>query len=399
MKNIVLFGGSNSVMTDGLQLGLRKFANVTNLALGASTAIQNLYELNRDRNQEAIQNADLIITESNVNEIQHRARPYQLMPIDLILRNLEWFYESLARLNKPVCILILPSWGKYCEKINNMHRYFANLYGFYVIDLQTYYNENDLRSFGEKLHISHHGHQMSVIYKKLGKNIAKNIDDFKNISKNAFRYNLPEFKIITANEMIKHGEIKSFNPKNSNYNEVVFRLEKGNFLELKEYSGYKIIGLHSWLLDENGNVKKYNSNSHLHSASLFIGLLNDANNQIRKHMCMINTYCEIQADITINDDFIVKFNDENLPATEFFGAWLTYQKSYFDLISLFICKSYDKKDLTSLENIPENEIIKIENDYKHLIPDITFFSDCLDFIDEYMEAKFSTQEKYTGQFF
>ena len=51
MKNIILLGGSNSVMVNGLQKGLREYANVTNLALGATTSIQNLYELKREKNQ------------------------------------------------------------------------------------------------------------------------------------------------------------------------------------------------------------------------------------------------------------------------------------------------------------------------------------------------------------
>ncbi|WP_086296242.1 flagellar basal body rod C-terminal domain-containing protein [Campylobacter devanensis] len=51
MKNIILLDGSNSVMVNGLQKGLREYANVTNLALGATTSIQNLYELKREKNQ------------------------------------------------------------------------------------------------------------------------------------------------------------------------------------------------------------------------------------------------------------------------------------------------------------------------------------------------------------
>lgn len=49
MKNIILLDGSNSVMVNGLQKGLREYANVTNLALGATTSIQNLYELKREK--------------------------------------------------------------------------------------------------------------------------------------------------------------------------------------------------------------------------------------------------------------------------------------------------------------------------------------------------------------
>ena len=49
MKNIILLGGSNSVMVNGLQKGLREYANVTNLALGGTTSLQNLYELKREK--------------------------------------------------------------------------------------------------------------------------------------------------------------------------------------------------------------------------------------------------------------------------------------------------------------------------------------------------------------
>lgn len=58
MKNIVLLGGSNSVMVNGLQTVLKEYANVINLALGGTTSLQNLYELKREKNQEAVQNAD-----------------------------------------------------------------------------------------------------------------------------------------------------------------------------------------------------------------------------------------------------------------------------------------------------------------------------------------------------
>ena len=53
-KNIVLFGGSNSVATYGIRRGLQTHSNLINLALGKTTSVQNLYELIRDRNQDYI---------------------------------------------------------------------------------------------------------------------------------------------------------------------------------------------------------------------------------------------------------------------------------------------------------------------------------------------------------
>ncbi|EJK8326806.1 hypothetical protein NLU69_001927, partial [Campylobacter coli] len=72
-KNVVLLGGSNSILVQGLQKGLRENENInfTNLALGATTSLQNLYEIIRNKNKQKIQSADLIITESNINDIGH----------------------------------------------------------------------------------------------------------------------------------------------------------------------------------------------------------------------------------------------------------------------------------------------------------------------------------------
>ena len=68
MKNIVLLGGLNSIIK-GLSSGLKqRNIHLINLALGGSTCLQNLYAIKRKRNQEFIQNADLIISESNVND-------------------------------------------------------------------------------------------------------------------------------------------------------------------------------------------------------------------------------------------------------------------------------------------------------------------------------------------
>ncbi|EOI3655236.1 hypothetical protein ACMTT1_001646, partial [Campylobacter jejuni] len=99
--NVVLLGGSNSVMVNGLQKGLRKEnVNLTNLALGGSSSLQNLYELKRKRNQEYLENADLIISESNIND---RAAAF-----DVVLKHTDWLYSELASMNKKILIILMP---------------------------------------------------------------------------------------------------------------------------------------------------------------------------------------------------------------------------------------------------------------------------------------------------
>ncbi|MDD0847615.1 hypothetical protein PTQ35_02160 [Campylobacter sp. 46490-21] len=388
-KKIVLFGGSNSVVTNGLRAGLSTFASLKVLALGGSTSIQNLYELYRKKNQEYIKNADLIVTESNLNEISHHSQSIDLS-LDLIALHCQWFYESLVKYNKPVCVLILPFWGKDYEKINNFHRYFSNLYGFNIIDVYEIYRKYDLKNFAQKIDKYH---QMNVIMRKIGKNISKNIDIFHSPNKDMSSCKLPYFKVLTPNEMIKHGEFKIFTPSNSLFDEIVFRLNKKNYLSIKpdsEYISYNVIGLHGWNLEEDGNTSRDIRFLSLHCRNA-IALGNDIN-QVRKDMAKLNQFHSIQSKLVISDDFIVKQNSDYIVCTEislvdkFLDDECSYS-SYFDLVSLFLCSEYNRDDFLDLKLIPNGEIIDINPklNFTNLVPNIEFYSDCMDFIDEYFE--------------
>ena len=383
MKNIVLLGGSNSVMINGLQKGLKEYANVTNLALGDSTSVQNLYELCRLRNQETIKSANLIITESNINEIQHMYNPTNEM-LEHTFRILQYFYSTLYKLNKPICIIILPFYTRNYILINKMHRFLANWFGFNIIDMSDYYNKKNLIEFGNKFG----PHQLAVIHRYLGKEIAKNIDIFK-ISKKSLDINIPEFKIATPENMQRNGNFKIFNPNNSMYNEIVYRLEKGNSLSFNDCDGYEIIGMHSWNLENSGEITKLGFGiATAHCASIH---LRNKNNSIVKPTSKLNIFCEIQAEPKVDSNLIVKFNDENLDNTEFYvNSHLEKPYKiilpYFDLIAFFLCKPNPKMKLFDLSVIPTDIDIEIDKDIdrSYLIPNIVFFKDSMEFIDEYI---------------
>ena len=383
MKNIVLLGGSNSVRVNGLQKGLREYANVTNLALGATTSIQNLYELYRPRNQEAIQNADLIITESVINELDnHNVR--ENLPLDIIFKNLQFLYITLYKLKKPVCILILPYRSKNYQVVINMHRFLANYFGLNIVDMQSYYEKSEIIQFGNKFG----GHQLAVVNRNVGKEIAKNIDIFK-ISKKSLDVNMSEFKIVTPENMQRNGNFKIFNPNNSMYNEIVYRLEKGNSLSFNDCDGYEIIGMHSWNLENSGEITKLGFGiATAHCASVH---LRSKNNDIVKPTSKLNIFCEIQAEPEVDSNLIVKFNDENLDNTEFYvNSHLEKPYKiilpYFDLIAFFLCKPNPKMKLFDLSVIPTDIDIEIDKDIdrSYLIPNIVFFKDSMEFIDEYI---------------
>ena len=379
MKNIILLGGSNSVMVNGLQKGLREYANVTNLALGGSTSLQNLYELKREKNQEAIKNADLIVTESNINEIYNNADEKEALSLEIIFKNLQYLYATLYELKKPVCILILPLGVHRYVAIDNMHRFLANYFGLNIIDMQSYYEKSEIIQFGNKFG----AHQLAIVNRYVGKEIAKNIDCFKISNKN-LDINLPEFKILTPQDMKRVGNFKIFNPKNSMYDEIVYRLESDNYLSFEGYEGYQILSVHSWNLGLNGNMdfsnEKYTS-IHLYSDKFSIIKPSSSHNQ---------NY-EIQAEPVITKNSIVKYNKDLLPYTELhMFAWFDSLNSinlpYFDLISFFLCKPNPKMKLFDLSLIPSDRDIEIDRDIdrSYLIPDIVFFKDSMEFIDEYI---------------
>ena len=384
MKNIILLGGSNSVMVNGLQKGLREYANVTNLALGSSTSLQNLYELKREKNQEAIKNADLIVTESNINEIYNNADEKEALSLEIIFKNLQYLYATLYELKKPVCILILPLGVHRYVAIDNMHRFLANYFGLNIIDMQSYYEKSEIIQFGNKFG----PHQLAIVNRYVGKEIAKNIDCFK-ISNKKLDINLPEFKILTPQDMKRVGNFKIFNPKNSMYDEIVYRLEGDNYLSFEGYEGYQIIGIHGWILEVNGEITKLPFGTALtNCGAIYIG---DKNVAVVKKIAKINHYCEVQAEPIIASEFIAMFNKNYLPDTEFYHAAFqghpnSINLPYFDLISFFLCKPNLKMKLFDLSLIPSDRNIEIDRDIdrSYLIPNIVFFKDSMEFIDEYI---------------
>lgn len=381
MKNIVLLGGSNSVVTKGLKIGLARHSNLTNLALGATTTLQNLYELLRAKNQEAIKNADLIVTESNINDISFNIEKREKLDLRLVLRDICWYYEALYRLNKKICVIILPYFeGEDYEQINNMHRIMANYYGFALIDAQKYYIENDLRRFGEHFW----AHQPNVINKKLGANISQNTDKFPLPKEGKKGCELPKFAIFNAHDMPRIGDFKEAMPKNSLFCEKILRLEPNNALLLKAAKGWRVIGLHSWNLGQNGDIAM----DFCATSGIIIG---DEKTQVRRAVPKMNTFSSIKAELIINDDFMLRFNPSPINSEYHPLAYYDFKQScflpHFDIVALFLCSPYDESAFVAPESI-SNEIIAASLDFTHLMPEVEFFADCKEFIDEYVPKYF-----------
>lgn len=99
MKHIVLLGASNSLVSFRLREGLASNENVKliNLSLGAVTALYHIYEMCRERNQEILKNADLIILESNITDV---VRSNDSLNLEIAIRNIAWLYDFVYSLKK-----------------------------------------------------------------------------------------------------------------------------------------------------------------------------------------------------------------------------------------------------------------------------------------------------------
>ena len=234
---IVILGGSNSVAKRGLQSGLKSGSDdIRNLALGASSSLQNLYEIVRNKN--SVSNADLIITESNVNDFHNHN--IGKVPIDIIEQNIDLFYEALFHTNKRAIVLIFPLLMKgfiNANIINNRHRVNIEKYGFALLDLSSYYNDEELNSF---YNFENLDHPMNEIMDMIGHNIRSkfHLIKFNNDSliinqKHSFDFYIPD--TLTYNKK-----------ENTGFSELVYKLGSNKVEFPSKLHGYNLMGIHAW---------------------------------------------------------------------------------------------------------------------------------------------------------
>lgn len=275
MMNIILLGGSNSVVKNGLRIGLEN-KNITlhNYALGLSTSLQNLYELIRYEN--TINKSDFIISESNINDY------LSPMSLNIILRNIDYFYEELYKANKTTIVLILPipACNDKSKAINEAHRKNCAYYGFNLIDVDLYYQKNNLYDFDQNYKF----HPMPLAMQKLGKNIIKNLHSFKKSKENII-CSKRKYYIFTPSNLTK------IEHKNSFFCEKATRIKASEKIIFpKELKGCQILGIHTW--------------NHTSSSTHTISSISIENSSFKlvKNFGLINTFQDIQNEKAICDE-------------------------------------------------------------------------------------------------
>lgn len=234
MPKIALLGGSNSVLKDGLKSGLSQNAELYNYALGASTSLQNLHEL--IKNAEVIGNVDCIVTESNVNDF-HSVWLADF-PIDIILNNIDHYYDKLSKYNARIIVILLPLVTRcgLAKKVNQKHKENILKYGLPYIDLDNMIYESGLLDF----YIRDNGHPNRFLMNQIGKNISEKILDISFPGRRALGANMEYYVFDIKNDSEKF-QLK----KNSIFSRNVYELSDELFFPLELY-GYDVLGVEAW---------------------------------------------------------------------------------------------------------------------------------------------------------
>ncbi|WP_297809558.1 hypothetical protein [uncultured Helicobacter sp.] len=239
---LVLLGGSNSAILKGLQQGLKQeHIELTNLALGATNSLQNLFEIVHSKNKQALKEADFIVIETNINDSHMILQGFS---IQVIGRNLAWLCEELYRLGKRVIWLILPFVNDN-PALNAFLKENANHYGFNVIDMQERYVAQGLIQF---FNTNDTYHQLFSLMSLLGEKIIESLADFKPLKSNASKaQTLPYFKILAPASLIGAESLPPFHYGNSVYQETTYRVTRECRLYFtRDTKGYAVLGVKVW---------------------------------------------------------------------------------------------------------------------------------------------------------
>ncbi|KAA6225056.1 hypothetical protein FMM58_02415 [Campylobacter sp. LR291e] len=298
--------------------------------------------------------------------------PYHKLPFKLINRDLKLHYENLYSLNTKILILILPLWRGECNIIDNLHKHYASHFGFNIIDIKKYYENNKISDFGKSYGV----HQAGSLMREIGKNIIKNLNNFSYPKKDIKTKNT-KFEIVKPSEMkLIKGDLEEINISNSMFNETCYRLNKDTILQFDErYKGLKLIGIHSWLNGKNlnldFNVKNF-TECRINYSSI---ILENKDINISKGLPFMNIFIEIQKNFIIDEKSIVKINYEDFVSEihHITTVWLENAKchKYADIIAFFLVENEeDEKNFNFDELNTYSILIDKKYDFTHIMPNI-----------------------------
>ncbi|EFT0415115.1 SGNH/GDSL hydrolase family protein, partial [Campylobacter upsaliensis] len=271
--------------------------------------------------------------------------------------------------------------------INNFELYHIKKYGFNFIDMQSYYENEDLSDFYS---VGFYGardlwHQLPSLMRELGRNIILNLKQFHHHKKDSVK--LPNFIAKSPLQLFENLDKNKINfRENSLLNKEIYKLKKGEKLYFKkEFEGHVLIGLGIWL-DEKKND---------YSSASFI-LQNDRIKIVKMHSGAYYLFHTFEKEFNISKQAFICFNDDDEKRTEqshnlFIG--LPYDEDIYrhipntlenlNLTEDFLLVKPDenfKIDAHYDFNVLANLEVQIDERYNfsHLIPDVALFKEIIE---------------------
>ena len=373
-----------------------------NFALGATSSIQNLYSIKRPQNEAILRDATLIITESNINDANEKLQSMENCPLEVLYRNLCWFFYELYLTKKRVLVLVLPSSLPRAHIINQIQRKLCALYGFNMIDMHKCYQQNALIEFYE---CYDRDHPLPFIMRSLGANIIAHLPSFRDSKDNVHFDKIPEFKVIAPNALEGSNTLKTYRLENSAFCEVAYRIPPHVRLKFPvSLVGYTPIAIHTWNCEEgrlfsiaNGSCEGY-----VHYSQI---LFSNRQTTLSKESCGINTTleCNYTNAFCIDEESFVSYDcDDNAEHKEtqfMIHCWFSYAQGVrkpiapIKLGALYLCGillakgdvSFESVDFKHLAN--EQILLQEELSFDFLIPDVCILKEELLKFCKILESK------------
>lgn len=378
-KNVILLGGSNSIMVNVLQKGLRDTIatgggglDFYNLALGANDSLHKFFAINK--NEKLCREAELIVIETNINDYDlfHYGKSFEKLALYMTL-----LCKKLASFNAKIVFIMLPFQVRQANDENdvkkkklveNFLRKNINHFGFNCVDMGAYYDKFNLLEFFTKIDIYH---QAGSIMRILGKNIIKNIANFRfHTQKTEFK---SEFLILSAKELFKEN-LESKKLENSIFNELIYKLYSDIKLKFDEnFKGYQLLGLALCNFFEECEKEPYSS---------FI-LENTEQKVIKFIRSAFYLFHSLNADFTIDENSFMYFNKENLAQSEG-SVWIKKGDKLINNInhcglSYFFLAKIAKEDKEFELKEPDEEVKLLQElDFSHLSPEVEDYKELIE---------------------
>ena len=350
---LILLGGSNSVMTYGLNSGLaeRNEVELLNYSLGATSSLQNLSAI--VEHIEDVKKADLIVTESNVNDLSK----VNVLGVDVgvVADSIDLYYRTLYLLECRVIVIIMPFHKKNESRkldyttveINKVHIQSAKKYGFDYIDLAAMFD--DLGAVELEHLMCDRRHPKPLLMHAIGQSIVQyslaSADTSHHCRKGLWDAHVKQdLKVVTADQLTK---VEVVERSNNRFKSRLTKISDKVHIP-SDCLGYRLLGISTW---GKGGLRLRNQEA-----------------EIIKYFSDLRSFQDLVAPFFITEDTFLEHSIQ--PPTEKSINVEAEFRSSPQLESLLLINV----DAHFLSISPPDDTSRIENlDKRHIVPELSLF--------------------------